>query len=284
VENKYWGVVEGFYRKPYTFAQRRDLVKFLAGINLNTYVYGPKEDPYHRKKYGEPYPSNWIKEFALLGDLADRYRVHFVYALSPGIHPDSKSIMEKIRQFLSIGIRKFALLYDDINIKRDKKTAEMQAETANRLYELLSKKMKRPVVFFCPTQYDGLKPTEYLLTVSKKLLPRIAMIWTGKRIVSHRITENHVKRINEITGRQQLIWDNFFANDYLPQGVVIRIPYRFRQPGIVGKTKGILINPMNQYQDLKRAIYTAAKFVNDPYRYNPQKAWREALKLPTSDT
>ena len=104
------------------------------------------------------------------------------------------------------------------------------------------------------------------------------MIWTGKSVVSHRITEKEVDKITRITGRKQLIWDNFFANDYIPLGVVLRIPYRFRQPGIVDRTLGILINPMNQYPDSKPAIYTVAKFINDPYRYKPRIAWRDALK------
>jgi hyaluronoglucosaminidase len=279
VGNKYWGVVEGFYRKPYSFDQRKDLIKFISDIKLNTYIYGPKEDPYHRKKYETLYPSRRLKEFAHLNGLANRYRVHFVYALSPGAHPDPKAILKKFRQLLCVGITKFAIFYDDINTERDKKTAGIQAQTANDLYEFLTGKTPSPIVFFCPTQYNGWNPTEYLLTVSKKLNPKIPMIWTGKRVVSHRITENHVDRINDLTGRRQLIWDNFFANDYIPLGVIIRIPYRFRQPGIVGKTEGILINPMNQYEDSKRAIYTAAKFINDPYRYEPQKAWREALQL-----
>jgi hyaluronoglucosaminidase len=279
MKNKLFGVVEGFYRKPYTFEQRQDLIKFLSDIGLNTYVYAPKEDPFHRKKYEKPYPPRLFKEFIALNELSKRRGVHFIYALSPGAHPDPEAIFKKFRQFTSAGITKFALLYDDINTERNAETAEIQVKTANDLYELLSRKIKRPVVLFCPTQYDGFDPTEYLLTVSRRLNPRIAMIWTGKRVVSHRIMENHVDRINRVTGRKQLIWDNFFANDYIPLGVVIRIPYRFRQSGIVGKTLGIMINPMNQYPDSKRAIYTAAKFFNDPRRYEPQKAWREALKL-----
>jgi hyaluronoglucosaminidase len=279
VENKYWGVVEGFYRKPYTFQERQDLIKFLGNIGLNTYVYGPKEDPYHRQKYYELYPAVRLREFAELNDLAVKNRVHFIYALSPGSRPDPKAIFKKVRQFLGIGVIKFALFYDDIKTERNAKTAEIQSETANELYGLLSGMTRSPVLFFCPTQYDGFKPTEYLLTAARMLDRRIPMIWTGKRVVSHRITENDVNKITRLTGRKQLIWDNFFANDYIPLGVVLRIPYRFRQPGIIARTLGILINPMNQYPDSKLAIYTAAQFINNPYQYKPKNAWREALKL-----
>ena len=50
------GVIEGFYGPPYTFDQRRDLFRFLAEADLNTYVYAPKLDPYHRDRWREPYP------------------------------------------------------------------------------------------------------------------------------------------------------------------------------------------------------------------------------------
>jgi len=279
MKNKFFGVVEGFYRKPYTFSQRQDLIKFLSDIGLNTYMYAPKEDPYHRKKYEIPYPISLMKEFVVLNELAKRRGVHLIYALSPGADPAPEAILSKFRRFMEVGIAELAVLYDDINTKRNAETAAIQAETANGLYELLSRNNERPNVFFCPTQYCGFKPTEYLQAISRGLHPRIAMIWTGKRVVSHRITENHIDRINRVTGRKQLIWDNFFANDYIPLGVVLRIPYRFRQPGIIDKSLGILINPMNQYLDSKRVVYTAAEFFNDPRRYKPQKAWREALKI-----
>jgi hyaluronoglucosaminidase len=279
MKNKFFGVVEGFYRKPYTFSQRQDLIKFLSDIGLNAYMYAPKEDPFHRKKYEKPYPISLMKEFVVLNEMAKRRGVHFIYALSPGAHPEPEAIFRKFRHFIGIGITEFAILYDDINTKRNAETAAIQVQTANGLYKLLSRNIERPHVCFCPTQYSGFKPTEYLQTISRELHPRIAMIWTGKKVVSHRITEKHVDRISRVTGRKQLIWDNFFANDYIPLGVVLRIPYRFRQPGIVDKTLGILINPMNQYLDSKRVIYTAAKFFNDPRRYEPQKAWREALKI-----
>jgi hyaluronoglucosaminidase len=277
--NKLFGVVEGFYRKPYTFKQRQDMIKFLSDTGLNAYVYAPKEDPFHRKKYRIPYPPRLMKEFVILNGIAERNKVHFIYALSPGARPDPEAIFEKFQRFINEGITKFAILYDDINTKRNPETAGIQAKTANDLYNLLSQKSRSPVVLFCPTQYDGFKPTEYLLTISRELDPRIAMIWTGKRVVSFRITVKHVDRINRLTGRKQLIWDNFFANDYVPPGVLISIPYRYRQAEIVGKTLGILINPMNQYLDSKRAVYTAAKFFNDPRRYEPRQAWRDALKL-----
>ena len=43
------GVVEGFYGTPWTFQDRADIIDFCRRNNLNSYVYAPKDDPYHRE-------------------------------------------------------------------------------------------------------------------------------------------------------------------------------------------------------------------------------------------
>ena len=42
------GIVEGFYGKPWDFEDRMDLLRYFGKLKLNTYIYGPKDDPYHR--------------------------------------------------------------------------------------------------------------------------------------------------------------------------------------------------------------------------------------------
>ncbi len=275
MENKFFGVVEGFYRRPYTFKQRTDLIKFLSQIDLNTYVYGPKSDVFHRKKWFAPYPADKLKEFKLLNDLSKECSIVFNYALSPLAKPEIKEIIEKVNSMLAIGIENYSLFYDDIRIPLNKEMAMRQAETANILFEFLSNNLAKPILFFCPTQYRGFEKTEYLLTIAQKLKKNIQILWTGKNVVSRKITEKEIDNITEIINRPPIIWDNLFANDYIP-GVILKYPYRNREAAIVDKVRGILINPMNQYEKSKPLIYTAAKFINDPNHYDGPKAWREA--------
>jgi hyaluronoglucosaminidase len=274
---KFFGVVEGFYRRPYTFNQRLDLIAFLSDIGLNTYVYGPKADSYHRKYWQKPYPNKLLKRFEKLSDFSKKYSVYFNYALSPMAKPDVAKIIKKIASMVKLGIKHFSLFYDDITVPLTRDTAETQVKTANELLEFLKTKIPRPALFFCPTQYRGFKETEYILAVSKKLHKHIKIFWTGKRVVSKRITEKDINRITKILNRQPLIWDNLFANDYIP-GTILRFPYRYRDPEIIKKVSGILINPMNQYKQSKPLIYTAAKFFKEPTKYIPRKAWQEAKR------
>jgi hypothetical protein len=276
--DKFSGVVEGFYGKPYTFKQRKELMTFLAGCSFNTYVYAPKADPYHRSKWPVPYPVAKMRQFEKLAAVCDRHGLQFNYALSPMVRPPIKSIIQKISSMMRTGIRSFSLLYDDISVPLSRETAVEQAHTANELLVFLRSKMKNPVLFFCPTQYRGFKKTEYLSTLCKKLDTTIHMFWTGKHVVSRSITARDIAKITALLRRKPLIWDNLFANDYIPD-TILRFPYRNRSKTMLQTTAGILFNPMNQYEQSKPLLYTAAQFVKDPKRYVPCRAWKKAQAM-----
>ena len=79
------GVIEGFYGNPWSHAQRLDLVAFISRHGMNTFVYGPKDDPLVRRDWRLPYDG---PDLARMGELIDACRHHgidFVYCLSPGL-------------------------------------------------------------------------------------------------------------------------------------------------------------------------------------------------------
>lgn len=274
---KIFGVVEGFYRRPYTFGQRLDLIDFLSSIGLNTYLYGPKADPFHRRKWQEPYPKQKLDEFKKLNALCRVKKMNFIYALSPMQDPNPEDVIKKIDTMMAIGLTRFSIFFDDIKVPLNLTTAAIQLQIANGLYEYLQSKLERPWLWFCPTQYRGFTKTEYLQSIATQLRPEIDIFWTGRNVIAKRITEIDIARITQVLGRQVLIWDNIFANDYIP-GKIHRFPYRGRSPGIVNQVKGILLNPMNNYRESKPLIHTAAQFFNDPTHYDAKKAWKIAQK------
>jgi hyaluronoglucosaminidase len=278
MKTRFFGVVEGFYRSPYTFQQRLDLITFLSDCGLNTYVYGPKADRFHKKEWYKPYPAVYLKEFEQLSEHSKRYNVQFNVALSPMERPRVDAVRKKIHSLLRIGITDFSLFFDDINVPLTTEVAERQVVTANRLYEFLMSENKRARLFFCPTQYRGFERTAYINAVAQKLKKSIYMFWTGRRVVSTTITAEDIDTITKIIKRPPLIWDNFFANDYVPY-IIFKFPYRNRDPDILTKVRGILINPMNDYHRSMPLIYTAAQFFQDPYGYDERRAWNEARRI-----
>ncbi len=274
--SKYFGVVEGFYGKPYSFAQRMDLISFLHSVGLNTYIYGPKDDTYHRRHWDRPYPPARLKELTRLNEHARHKNIFFNYALSPMTKPTSRRIISKIATLTDVGVQHFSIFFDDINVPLSEKTALYQIAAAHDVMAFLKKKIKHPVLFFCPTQYYGFNRTDYLTTIRDRLHKNIDVFWTGRHVVSPRITDEDIRMIVSLLGRAPLIWDNIYANDYLP-GVVFHYPYRYRSAAVVRKTRGVFINPMNQYRASKPLLFTAAKFISSPATYDPQYAWKKAV-------
>lgn len=275
--HKIRGVVEGFYGRPYTLKQRLDLIDFLHGLGMNTYVYGPKSDAFHRRRWRDPYPSRKLREFAmLLRHCAERH-VDLVYALSPVYRPDAKAVIRKIRTMAAIGIRHYSLFFDDIKVDLSRETALTQVSVVHALHSFLKGLHKNATLSFCPTQYRGFKRTDYMTYVAENLSDRIDIFWTGKTVVAKSITDLDIARITRLLARPVLIWDNLFANDYL-HGQILRFPYRRRSPRILEKTRGVLLNPMNDWQASKPLIHTAAAFLRDPSGYRPDRAWREASR------
>src|SRR5689334_16005637 len=44
------GVVEGYYGRPWSGDARRAVIRFMGAHGLDTFVYGPKNDPWHRDR------------------------------------------------------------------------------------------------------------------------------------------------------------------------------------------------------------------------------------------
>ncbi len=42
------GYIEGYYGKLFSWSERHEMVKECADLGLNSYLFAPKEDYYHR--------------------------------------------------------------------------------------------------------------------------------------------------------------------------------------------------------------------------------------------
>src|SRR5262249_10499647 len=71
------GTIEGFYGSPWTPAERLDQMAFYGDNKMNTYIYAPKDDPYHRDQWRVPYPPDKYAELAQLVQTAAANHVKF---------------------------------------------------------------------------------------------------------------------------------------------------------------------------------------------------------------
>jgi len=75
------GVVEGFYGTPWSHEARMSLIDFCSDHKLNTYIYGPKNDRYHRARWRQLYPEAEARQLQSLVARAREKEVDFVWAV-----------------------------------------------------------------------------------------------------------------------------------------------------------------------------------------------------------
>jgi hyaluronoglucosaminidase len=277
------GVIEGFYGPPWSHADRLDLLAFCGRHGLNTWVHAPKDDPYHRKRWTEPYPDEELERFAELVREADRHEVEFVFALAPGLSiryssdDDFAALVAKCEQLRSAGVRSFQLLWDDLDGQEDTQSAAAHADVSNRFRAAVAQ--PGPLVV-CPTSYAGTGArTPYRETFGRLLDADIVVYWTGPEVVSIAITREELDAtVAAFQGRTLLIWDNYPANDFEP-GRLFLGPLRGRDPRLVdGELAGLVSNPMGQAVPSKLALATMAEWARTPLAYDPVAAYERALR------
>jgi hyaluronoglucosaminidase len=270
------GVIEGFYGTPWSLEERLDLIRFCGRHGLNTWVHAPKDDPYHRKQWRDPYPEPELEQLAELVAEADRNGVELVYAIAPGlsIRADDESeldALERKREHVrGAGVRAFQLLWDDI--ERDAVPAEAQAEIANRFAG------GDPLVV-CPMGYAGTGDSPYRRAFAPRLDPQIVCYWTGPEVVSIGISREALDvAVDRFAGHELLLWDNYPVNDFAPETLFLG-PLRGRDPRLAeGRLRGIVANAMVQCVPSKLALATVADWARDPHAYDPVDSFERALR------
>lgn len=113
------GVVEGFYGTPWSQEARLSQLDFYGKYKMNVYIYGPKDDPYHRDKWRVEYPEAEARRLQVLLERAKMRGVNFYWAIHPGVdikwtNEDRDALMAKLEKMYELGVRSFAVFFDDI--------------------------------------------------------------------------------------------------------------------------------------------------------------------------
>lgn len=112
------GIIEGFYGAPWTHEDRLDALSFLQQERMNTFIYAPKDDPYHRKLWRKPYPKTEFNQLKELIDKASELNIDFYFTISPGndFHytkeEDFNALFNKIDTITALGVNTISILLD----------------------------------------------------------------------------------------------------------------------------------------------------------------------------
>lgn len=296
------GTIEGFYGQPWSHEDRLSQIEFYGQNKMNTYVYAPKDDPYHLSKWREPYPDDRFNQLEELVQKSKQNHVQFVFALSPGSsvcysgNEDFGLLMNKMKSMYDIGVRSYAIFYDDISgdlqCEADQKrfgdeespAAAAQAYLLNRFQEeFIETNEDNERLITVPTEYSGLKDTAYKQLFGERVDPNVIIDWTGPSVVSPEITGEHAQEAADLFNHDLLIWDNYPVNDFETSRLFLG-PLENRDSDLTEHgVLGITANPMIQAEASKIALYTVADYTWNPSDYNSKASWERSLRVFGND-
>ena len=295
------GIVEGFFGPLWSMRHRQALFEFGAARGMNTYLYAPKDDPYHRARWTEPYPLRQWRMILQLIREAHRRKIDFVYGFHPGkgLHFGAdkplRLLLEKAQRFYDGGVCTFAVLFDDIPSRlghaRDRarfKNSLARAE-GTWLQEIQSRQptsWKNVEWWICPSYYTpdpllarvfGAFEADFLEILSETLPAHVACFWTGPAVVPERITAAHTRRIARRLKHPVLLWDNYPVNDLSMSDELHIGPLRGRDPQLPRAVYGYLNNPLLQEELSFLPLSTCFDYAAKPGAYEPERSWTHAV-------
>ena len=236
------GIIEGFYGKPYSSSVRKDLLRFMMRYKMNCYVYGPKSDPYHSGKWGEPYPTELTESqktsgFVCQQDLKDftsvaaDTKVSVVWAIHPGNAIMNSAtvvddVMKKFGSMYDLGFRQFAIFADDVNVPGDEATMKKTADNVGAIQHAIEDKwniagadpadtvkaLRFTPQIYCRAFAGPDSQYNSFFQAMSSLPANVTVYYTGGGVWSVP-NNNDLNTLQAQFGRQAIWWWNYPCND-----------------------------------------------------------------------
>jgi hyaluronoglucosaminidase len=283
------GVVEGFYGNPWSQNDRLRQFDFYGANKLNTYIYGPKDDVYHRSQWKVDYPAAQAALLKALVERANHNKVRFVWAIHPGgsikwtdsdgdgVIDDFVACKKKLESVYKLGVREFAVFFDDID--GEGKNAANQAALMNYLDTTL--RAAHPDIkpfILCPTEYNRAYTggnNTYLTTLGTKMNSSVNIMWTGNSVVDM-IDYSDMTWINDKIKRKAYIWLNYPVNDYCINHMLMGPTYG-NAKNIASLLSGFTANPMEYAEASKVSLFSIADYTWNMTKYDDKASWKRAI-------
>jgi hyaluronoglucosaminidase len=296
------GIVEGFFGPPWSMKQRAAMFEFGAARGMNTYLYAPKDDPYHRDKWDRPYPRKKWRAMLRLVRAAQKHKIDFVYGFHPGkglCFSDDKPLgvlLAKAERFYEAGVRTFAILFDDIPSRldhaEDRKTfggslARAEGSWLAKILERQPASWRNVEWWICPSYYTddpllarvfGRFEANFVEKLAEHLPRSVACCWTGPRVVCKKIMLDDARRAARRFKRRLILWDNYPVNDLSMSGEMHISPLTGRDPRLPTLIYGYLNNPLLEENLSFIPLATCFDYAAEPAAYDPEKSWELIIK------
>lgn len=223
------GYIEGYYGRLLSFKDRHRLLSTLHDLSMDSYLYAPKEDVFHRFDWRQPYPEDWCAEFAAFCAAARTKQIKILAGIAPGLDyafdndkDDKAALQVKAEQLARAGADGLVLMFDDtsadLSVFGRASISEGQAHAS--LATWLRSETGCPV-FLVPRLYaDEIEGDHaaYADDLNQHLAKDIAVFTCGVAIVAEQISlPDRAGILADKLRRPLIIWDNLYCNDYCPR-------------------------------------------------------------------
>jgi hyaluronoglucosaminidase len=288
------GVIEGFYGHPWTHDQRLELIDLLGAWGMSTFVYSPKDDPFLRERWREPYDTGALDRFAELVGRCGAAELELTWCISPGLSirysdaADLAALQHKIASVLALGVRRVGLFLDDIPARLQHAQDLTAFDSLEAAHVKLANDVRAALpegasLIVCPTEYWGRGTEPGLAALGAGLAADIDLFWTGRAVCSPTLELEDAQRFERTARRAPTYWDNYPVND-VAMGYELHIgPYRGRDPLLWQASRGIVANAMELFEASKIPLATIADYLTDPEGYEPEGSWQAAMRAAVGE-
>lgn len=288
------GIIEGFFGRPWSWAQRAEAVRFLAPHGYRFYLYAPKADAHLRRRWQEPYPEAELAELAAFRELCRAEGVRFGIGLSPfelHVHPErgwQDRLAAKLAELAQLKPDDLAILFDDM-----RGDVPDLAERQAAIVHFAAGRGIAGRILCCPSYYSddpildvafGARPPFYLEQLGRLVDPAIRIFWTGVEVCAREFTPGHLARVAEQLRRKPMLWDNYPVNDGARLSQHLHLRAVTGRPGaIAGQIAAHGVNPASQPQLSRIPLLTLAESYARGDAYDYGAAFARAARAVLGD-
>lgn len=287
------GFIEGYYGNPWSTEDRVNLMKWGGYYKLNAYFYAPKDDPKHRTQWDVLYTDEELeKKIKPLAVAGNESKCRYVYALHPfpqenhlrfdaNYDADLAKLKAKFKQVIDQGVRQIAILADDFWNPGGQNGLRLLNDMTEWLKEVKKEypdmKMTIPYV---PFDYMG-NGSSAELQILKQAPDNVQIVMTGGRVWGE-VTNNFTSTFTNNVGRGPFMWINWPCTDNSKKHLIMGGYDTFLHPGVdPSKIQGIMLNPMQQSEPSKAAIFGNASYAWNIWetKEEAEKIWNDAFSF-----
>ena len=281
------GIIEGFFGRPYSWAERADMVSALQPHGYRFYLYAPKADACLRRRWREPYPDAELEALAAFAAHCRIAGVRFGVGLSPyelflGFDDAARAALgAKLDQLDSLGLDDLGVFFDDM--RGD--LPDLAARQVEIIDWIAARTSARRLIV-CPSYYTddpvldrvfGQRPANYLEDLGRDLDPAIQLMWTGEEVCAREYSPGHLTRVAEQMRRKPFLWDNYPVNDGPRMAPHLHLRAFTGRPASIGAhISGHAINTASQAVLSRIPAITLAQSYRDGAAYQYGAAFRRA--------